>query len=470
MESRRDQVHAYFYTVSRLNNAVMQGRPDPYEPPNRRPVLGFVIGMLLAVVISGGFGIYGIFRPGGDKSWRQSGVVISVKENGARYLLISDQLRPVLNYASARLVLGSGSEAKVVQVSRDSLKGVPVGSPIGISGAPDSVPVAARLYSGAWTVCAQPPSPSGAAAATLMLGDVAASQPLGTTDGFLVRTADREAYLVWQGRRFHLAEPAAVALGYSGAEFTLVTAAWLNPIPSGRDLSFPVVAGRGRKGPPLGGQASVIGRVYEMKNPLSDKVEQFLARSDGFARLSRTAAQLLMADPGIREAYRGGAVAPIPVRPDEMASATVSKSNEFIDGYPPDPPSPAGAGGGLPCVGYRSSGKTVTVSLSRVSEESASSALPVPRNATASETVDKVLIAPGTGVLARNPYAPGAAGGALFLVTEFGAKFPLPAAGVDALGYAGAKPVDVPSELLELLPTGAVLDPAAALRSQVWGG
>jgi hypothetical protein len=112
----------------------------------------------------------------------------------------------------------------------------------------------------------------------------------------------------------------------------------------------------------------------------------------------------------------------------------------------------------------------VTVSLARVSAEAASGALPVPRAATAAGTVDRVLIEAGTGVLARNPFAPGTAGGATFLVTEFGAKFPLPPAGVEALGYAGRPPVDVPSELLALLPTGAVLDPAAALRPQIWGG
>ncbi|GLZ02001.1 type VII secretion protein EccB [Actinoplanes sp. NBRC 103695] len=469
MESRRDQVHGYFYIVSRLNAAVMQGRPDPYEPPNRRPVLGLVIGMLLAVVITGGFGIYGIFRPGGDKSWRQSGVVIAVRENGARYLLLDDQLRPVLNYASARLVLGSGTDARMVQVSRNSLKGIPVGAPIGIPGAPDAVPAANRLYTGAWTVCAQPPSPAGRPATMLLLGDLTKTSDVDDRHGFLVRAPDRQTSLVWQGRRYHLSGPAAVALGYAALEAVPVTAAWLNPIPAGRDLAFPPVAGRGRPGPPIGGRSSVIGQVYEVRNPVRGTAEQFLARSDGFVRLSRTVAALALADPGIRQAYPGGAVSPIPARPDELASATVAKSTEFVDGYPPEPPAPPD-GGGLPCVGYRSSGATVTVTLSRVPATVAARALPVPRAATAAGTADRVMIAPGTGVLARNPYAPGTAGGATFLVTEYGAKYPLPAAGVEALGYAGSPPVDLPSELLELLPTGAVLDPAAALRSQVWGG
>ncbi|MGC4879760.1 type VII secretion protein EccB [Micromonospora sp. DT43] len=470
MESRKDQVHAYFYTVSRLNSAVMQGRPDPHEPPNYRPVLGMVIGILLAIVVAGGFGIYGIFRPGGDSSWRQAGVVIAVKETGARYLLLEGQLRPVLNYATARLVLGSSTPARLVQVSRNSLKGVPVGAPIGIPGAPDAVPVAERLHSGAWTVCAQPPEPSGAAATTLLLGDLTTPVALTDREGFLVVTADRQRYLVWQGRRYRLDERAAVALGYAAVEPVFVTPAWLNPVPAGRDLASPEVGGRGSAGPSIGGRASVIGQVYEVRNPASDVPEMFLSRSDGFVRLSRTAAALVLADPAIRKAYTGGVIAPIPVRPDELAGATVTGSAEFVDGYPPEPPKPVSGPSTLPCVGFRPSKETVTVSLTRVATSAVRDALPVPRTAVAAGgTVDRVLIAAGTGVLARNPYAPGG-GGALYLVSEYGVKFPLPPSGAAALGYAGAAPVDVPAELLELLPTGPVLDPAAALVSQTWGG
>jgi type VII secretion protein EccB len=470
MESRRDQVHAYFYVVSRLNTAVMQGRPDPYEPPNRRPMLGFVVGMLLAVVVAGGFGIYGIFRPGGEKAWRQAGTIITVKETGGRYLLLDGQLRPVLNYASARLVLGTETDAKLVAVARTTLKGVAVGAPIGISGAPDSIPAANRLYNGPWTVCAQPVSPAGKPATTLILGAAAGPKPVDAGHAFLVRTPDGQVHLIWQGIRFRLNRPAAVAMGYAAVDPILVTPAWLNPIPAGRDLTYPVVAGRGRAGPLIGGRTSVIGQIFEVRNPASGATEQFVARADGLLRLSRTAAVLMLADPGIGRAYPGGDARPVPVRPDELAQAIVVTSNDFIEGYPPDPPVPVNGDGRLPCVGFRSSGKHVNVTLSRIDAEAVSGALPVPRATAVGATVDRVLITAGTGVVARNPYAPGAAGGATFLVTEFGAKYPLPPAGVQALGYASSTPVEVPAELLELLPTGPVLEPAAALRSQVLGG
>ncbi|MDQ7909376.1 type VII secretion protein EccB [Phytohabitans sp. ZYX-F-186] len=467
MESRRDQVHAYFYLVGRLNSAVMQGRPDPYEPPNRRPLLGFVIGVLLAVVVAGGFGIYGIFRPGGDSSWRQPGVVILVKETGARYVLLEEQLRPVLNYASARLVLGSGGTARLVTVSRNSLRGVPVGAPIGIPDAPDTLPLAGKLETGAWTVCAQPPAPSGQPATTLLIGDGPALSTVAEGEGFLVATPDRQAQLVWQGRRYRLAPRAAVALGYAGVEPVPVTAAWLNPIPAGRDLAFPTVNGRGQAGPRVGDRTSVVGQVYEARDPARGTSDLYLARADGFVRLSRTTAALVLADPAVGAAYPGAPVAPVPIRPDELAAAPVTESTELVEGYPPEPPRTAGGPGTLPCVRYRPGGDTVAVTLARVPAAAAAKAVPVPRSAAAGGTADRILIPAGTGVLARNPYAPG---GGLFLVTEYGVKYPLPDAGAQALGYSGTAPVEVPVELLDLLPTGAVLDPAAALASKTWGG
>lgn len=470
MESRRDQVHAYFYILGRLNAALMMGRPDPYEPPNRRPLIGLVIGILLAVVIAGGFGIYGIFRPGGDSSWKRPGVIIAVKESGARYLLLDGQLRPVLNYASARLVLGGAMDAQLVRVSRHSLTGVPVGAPIGIPGAPDALPPANRLYQGSWTVCIPPPSPAGVPAVTLLLGDLVDPAPVGADQGFLVHTVDGQNYLIWQGRRHRMMSTAAVALGYTATAPILATPAWLNPIPPGRDLITPAVNDRGQPGPLIGGRPTRIGQVVEVRSPMNETTEQFLVRADGLVRLSRTAAALVLADPAVGQAYPDRPVGAVPVRPDELAAAPVVTSTEYVDGYPPDPPQPLTGGGGLPCVGFESSGTNLVVRLYRVSAAAVASALPVPRAATATGTVDRIMIAPGTGVLARNPYAPGAVGGAMFLISEYGVKYPLPPTGAQALGYGGVPPVEVPGELLELLPTGPVLEPAAALTSQLWGG
>jgi hypothetical protein len=74
-----------------------------------------------------------------------------------------------------------------------------------------------------------------------------------------------------------------------------------------------------------------------------------------------------------------------------------------------------------------------------------------------------VVVAPGAGVLARAPLAPGVPGQALYLITDVGLKYPLASVEVaEKLGYAGVAPVEVPALLLALVPTGPALSPDRA--------
>lgn len=142
MQSRRDQVQAYFYVVGRMTSAVTHGRPDVVRPPGRRLSTGLAIGVLIAAVLCAGFGVYGLFQPGGNTSWRTAGALVTEKTSGARFVYLNGTLHPVLNLASARLA--SGSAAAPTSVSAASLAGTPVGAPIGIPDAPDSPPAPPR--------------------------------------------------------------------------------------------------------------------------------------------------------------------------------------------------------------------------------------------------------------------------------------------------------------------------------------
>ncbi len=467
MESRKDQVQAYFFVVGRLISALMHGRPDPQERPNGRLSMGITIGVLIAIVVAGGFGLYGFFKPGGSDSWRSPGAIVMVKETGARYLLINDQLRPVLNYTSARLA--AGASAAVVSVSARSLTGMPVGMPIGIPGAPDTLPAPDRLSQDPWTVCAEPAEADRPARTTLVIGwtpgrDLQASQ------GLLVVSADNARYLIWQGRRYRLAGPdVAVALGYGTVVPVRVAPAWLNPIPAGRDLAFPKVAGLGGRGPAVGGRPGTIGQVYEARNAAIGSDEMYVLRSDGLVRLSRTAAALMLADPAVRGAYGDVPASPVPIGVDEASGMVVQGDSEFVDGYPPRPPAQVNALDGLvACARHRPVPGGVVVSMTVVGQTALGLATPMsgPRGA-GGGTADDVLIAAGTGVLARVRPTPGAAPGAVHLVSEFGMKFPIADdAALAALGYQGVVPLDLPGELLTLLPTGPPLSQAAALASQ----
>jgi hypothetical protein len=82
-------------------------------------------------------------------------------------------------------------------------------------------------------------------------------------------------------------------------------------------------------------------------------------------------------------------------------------------------------------------------------------------------TADRVAVPGGHGALLRTAPAPGsAAPGTIYLLTDQGIKYPLPAESTDrvqaALGYRGVRPTPVPAAVLALIPTGAALDPVAA--------
>src|SRR5947209_17321732 len=151
MQTRRDQVQAHTFVVGRMVSALVRAEPDAQFSPLRRFTVGLVIGVVLGGITLAGFGVYGVFSPGGSRSWKQPGVLIVEKETGARYLYVDGQLHPVLNYTSARLIVGG--PPTIVQVSRNSMRGVPHGLPVGIEAAPDYLPDLARLDGTQWQVC-----------------------------------------------------------------------------------------------------------------------------------------------------------------------------------------------------------------------------------------------------------------------------------------------------------------------------
>ncbi|MDG4809480.1 type VII secretion protein EccB [Micromonospora sp. WMMD1120] len=467
MRSRRDQVQAYLFEAGRLIGALMKGRPEGDDPPHRRFTIGTAVGLLLTVLIAAGFGIYGLLRPGGSDQWRRPGSIIVVKETGARYLLLGSELRPVLNYTSAALILQS--TAPVRSVSRNSLTGVPIGAPVGIPDAPDAVPTGKQLYRGAWTVCARRPlDRTRTERTTLVLDDVAGRDP----GALLVSTPDNGLHLVWQGRRYRLAgDQSRVALGYGGVPPVRVTEAWLNPIDSGRDLVVPVIAGRGRAGPTVAGVPSVVGQIFEVANPVLATRELYLARTDGFAPVSRTVGALLLGDPASRRSYPGSAPRPILVDADAMQAAPMVGGGEYVTGFPAEPPPQINdLRAAVPCVRHSIASGSVRSEALAVSGAALDRAVTVPTAAGTAGLADEVVLRTGSGMLLRDRPAPGAVPTGVYLVSEFGVKFPLPDdKTTESLGYAGVSPTDVPREFLALLPSGPALDRDAALTGRTWG-
>ncbi|MEV0679415.1 type VII secretion protein EccB [Actinosynnema sp. NPDC050436] len=468
MQSRRDQVQAYFFVVGRLVAAVVHGRPDVLQQPNRRLNTGTFLGVVVAAVLMGVFGIYGLFVPGGNNSWRQPGAVVMNEATGARYVFLDGRLRPVLNYSSARLAAGRSGDGRIHSVAQSSLSGTPVGQPIGIPGGPDALPASDALDTGPWAVCAHPPEAGqpNPVAVTVLIGQ-GAERALTDRQALLVRGPDRVDHLVWRGKRHRLPGRTEVeALGYGGAGPTAVTAAWLNPLPQGRDLAVPETPGTGQPGPVIDGRRSVVGQVYRVGNPALGTDQLYLVRGDGVAPLTRTGAALLLTAPFTGRAYPGASARPVEVGPAALTGVPVSGSGpDLAADLPPEPPelvqpSPEA----LACAHFTPGGtgqSGVAVGLLPAAVVTAK-AVPVAAHV-AGTTADRVSVPAGRGVLLRDR----SGAGVVHLVTETGVRYPLAdTAAVSALGYSEQAAVPVDAGLLALLPPGPLLSTEGALRTR----
>ncbi|MFD0823356.1 type VII secretion protein EccB, partial [Micromonospora zhanjiangensis] len=169
MPSRQDQLHSYQFTVQRVVAALVLRETDPPHSPLRRAAGTALAGVLIAAIGIGAAAVYGVLTGTGGTDWRDPRSVIVEKESGARYVYRDDTLHLVLNYASARLIIGT-PDPKTVLVSRRSIDGVPRGAPLGIADAPDSLPDPGRLTSTPWTVCSTPATDATPPRSALLVG------------------------------------------------------------------------------------------------------------------------------------------------------------------------------------------------------------------------------------------------------------------------------------------------------------
>ena len=65
-----------------------------------------VLSVLLAALAVAAVAVYGSLRPSGGTDWRVAGTIIVERESGARFVYLEGKLHPVLNYASALLIVG----------------------------------------------------------------------------------------------------------------------------------------------------------------------------------------------------------------------------------------------------------------------------------------------------------------------------------------------------------------------------
>lgn len=477
MQSRRDQVQAHRFAVSRLNSAMQLTDPDAVETPLGRTSRNLIVGTTLALIGAIGAFVFGLLVPGGSGSgWKKDGTLVQDSTTGAQFLYLASALHPMANYASARLL--EGDKLVVSKVSWSSLAGVPRGTAIGITGAPQELPAAEALSTAPWQVCSvRQPTTTGSTAMQTVLQVATSSDatPLDSSQSLLAAGTDGHQYLLWNGRRYRLPGTAAVlqALGYGSVTPYQVSGTFLNAIPAGPDLAAPQPAGEGYAGPSLGGPTRV-GQLFVVHS--AGAADQFYQlRSDGLVPVTPFTADLIQADPATRRlAYRGRTMNATPLDAATVGSHMSSAASPTGE-FPNSPPGAATLGAGdSACIRVAPHGGNPSIGVVVASSSVITGSVPaVGGTATpACTTVDFIGITPGRGVLAQAlPTAGSQTTLSSYLVTDEGVKYPLTTAeAVQNLGYAAAKVSEIPDSLLSLLPTGPALDPTVVLTGSVASG
>ncbi|MFJ1561494.1 type VII secretion protein EccB [Streptomyces mirabilis] len=456
MQSKKDQLQAHLFVLGRVVSALTRGEPDAPETPMRRFTSAALGGILIAALVLGGFAVVGLLFPRTGTAWRNPGTLITDKNTGTRYVLDGDVLHPLLNYASARLALGG--QAPQASVPTATLEAVRSGPAIGIPGAPDSLPAATRLDGHGWTLCAEP----AARTTTIAVDDARPLTPFAKDHALLVRVPGGTLYLAWHDQRMRIPDRATLAaLGYGSAPAWPVSDVWVAALTAGPDLTAPQVPHWGDKGPRIAGHDTRAGQILAARS-VTDGAEPdyFLTLTDGITPLTATQAALLLGDPRTRAAYPGGRIAAVPVTAADAAAAPAAPQ-QTPTALPPTPPplvQPTYGRAQAPCVQLVLTAKGTLAAAPRLGLSNASPADTSPGS-------PRALLTPGAGVLAQAVTASATEPGPSYLVTDLGVKYPLASGAASALGYS-TSPRALPAALLDLIPTGPVLDPKAALVEQ----
>ncbi|WP_027659929.1 type VII secretion protein EccB [Salinispora fenicalii] len=472
MPSRRDQVQSYQFFIQRMTSALVAREPDPESaaPFRRLGGAGFA-SVMVAVLCLAVVGVYGMLRPGGATKWKADAAVIVEKETGTRYIYREGRLYPVVNYSSALLALGTA--APTVSVSRNSLVGTSRGTPIGIRDAPDALPDPKRLLSGPWTLCTQLARDSaGGDVATTVLTVGAApggGREMGDTALLVRDTATNGLHLIWHDHRYEIGDENVVLEGLTMTTEPVVEVggAWLNALPAGEPIGIPEVVGRGERSGAL--PEARVGQVFVVESQNGGR-QYYLAERDQLRPLTQLQAEVLLADPQATQAYPAGAL-PEPVSLSAGAAATARKASPPTEGShraPDERPEIVQGASEQPavCAAYQPGRSEPTLLLGGQVQPVQEPVRTAEQSSTGIPLADRVAIAPGHGVLVEAVPAPEASTGGLSLVTDLGYRYPLASVEVaEMLGYSRARVVELPASLVDRLPAGPALDPAAAKRA-----
>ncbi len=155
MATKKDLVEAYSFSRRRLITAFLSGAPGGREVEPSRPGRTVVGGLALAVLLVAGAAIASVLASRTPEDWNQIGLVVTRGDQPATYVILEESespaLIPVINITSAQLILGA--DVKATSVDQEVVDEQTPGIPIGILGAPQTLPRPKQFIQSGWTAC-----------------------------------------------------------------------------------------------------------------------------------------------------------------------------------------------------------------------------------------------------------------------------------------------------------------------------
>ncbi|MGH3578248.1 MAG: type VII secretion protein EccB, partial [Mycobacterium sp.] len=143
----RHQVTGWRFVMRRIASGVALHDTRMLVDPLRTQTRAVVMGVLIVVTMLVGCFVFSLIRPGGSAG---TNAILADRSTAALYVKVGDELHPVLNLTSARLIAGRPVNPATVKSSE--LDRFPRGNLIGIPGAPERM-VQNTGKDADWTVC-----------------------------------------------------------------------------------------------------------------------------------------------------------------------------------------------------------------------------------------------------------------------------------------------------------------------------
>ncbi|MGA5539960.1 type VII secretion protein EccB [Mycolicibacterium nivoides] len=465
----KNQVTGWRFVMRRIASGVALHDTRMLVDPLRTQSRAVLTGALILVTGLVGCFLFSLFRPGGSAG---NDTVLADRSTAALYVRVGEQLHPVLNLTSARLIAGKADNPTTVKTSE--IDKFPRGNLLGIPGAPERM-VQTTSTDADWTVC---DAVSGTnAGVTVIAGTLGSGgeRALALTSGQAVLVHNSQGptpgdWLLWDGKRspIDLANRAVTdALGLGGQipAPRPIAAGLFNAIPEAPALTAPPVADAGAPTNyalstpvPVGGVVA----AYDADNT----ARYYAVLSDGLQPVSPVLASILRNTNsyGLDQAPRIG--------PDEVSRMPVSRAIDTaaFPGAPVELVSPSTAP--VTCAQWIKPTGATESKLSVLS----GAALPVPDGlrtvdlvgAGSNGAANRVALAPGSGYFVQTVGAePGSpTAGSLFWVSDTGVRYGIETAGDDkvvaALGLT-APALPIPWSILTQFAAGPTLSRGDAL-------